>query len=231
MNEQISALSRRPVTGAGVAPASLAPEVVRVLRNTYALLALSMMFSAACAGVSIALGLPHPGLLLTLGGYFGLLYAIHRMRNSATGIALVFALTGFMGITLGPLLSAVIGLSGGPAVVMQALALTGTVFLATSVYVLRTRSDLGWMGNTLFAGVLVAFLAGLAAVLFELPALSMAVSAMFALLMSAMIAYETSAIVHGGERNYVLATVSLFVALFNLFTSLLHLLGIGTGDE
>ena len=216
---------------AGAGARALAPDVSRVLRNTYALLALSVLFSAACAAAAVVLAIPHPGLLLTLGGYFGLLFAIHRFRNSAAGIGLVFALTGFMGLTLGPLLSAVLGNAGGAVTVMQALALTGIVFFGVSGYVLTTRKDLGWMGTTLFAGVLVAFLAGLAAVVFGVPALSLAVSALFAVLMSAMIAWETSAIVHGGERNYVLATTGLFVSLFNLFASLLQLLGFAGGDD
>ncbi len=210
---------------------ALAPEAVKVLRNTYALLALSVLFSAGTAATSVALKLPHPGLIITLVGYFGLLFAIHKCRNSAAGIGLVFALTGFMGLTLGPLLSAVLSMPGGGTTVANALGLTGAVFLGASGYVLTTRKDLSWMGTTLFAGVLVAFIAGLAAVFFEMPALSLAVSALFALLMSAMIAFETSAIIHGGERNYVLATVSLFVSLFNLFASLLQILGITGGDE
>lgn len=210
---------------------SLAPEAVKVLRNTYALLALSVLVSAGTATASVALKLPHPGLLITLVGYFGLLFAINKCRNSAAGIGLVFALTGFMGLTLGPMLSSVLSMPGGGATVANALGLTGAVFLSASGYVLSTRKDLSWMGTTLFAGVLVAFIAGLAAVFFEIPALSLAVSALFAILMSAMIAFETSAIIHGGERNYVMATVSLFVSIFNLFTSLLHLLGITGGDE
>jgi modulator of FtsH protease len=210
---------------------SLAPEAVKVLRNTYALLALSVLVSAGTATASVALKLPHPGLLITLVGYFGLLFAINKCRNSAAGIGLVFALTGFMGLTLGPMLSSVLSMPGGGATVANALGLTGAVFLGASGYVLSTRKDLSWMGTTLFAGVLVAFIAGLAAVFFEIPALSLAVSALFAILMSAMIAFETSAIIHGGERNYVMATVSLFVSIFNLFTSLLHLLGITGGDE
>lgn len=210
---------------------SLAPEAVKVLRNTYALLALSVLVSAGTATASVALKLPHPGLLITLVGYFGLLFAINKCRNSAAGIGLVFALTGFMGLTLGPMLSSVLSMQGGGATVANALGLTGAVFLGASGYVLSTRKDLSWMGTTLFAGVLVAFIAGLAAVFLEIPGLSLAVSAMFALLMSAMIAFQTSAIIHGGERNYVMATVSLFVSLFNLFTSLLHLLGITGGDE
>ncbi|MFM7273092.1 MAG: Bax inhibitor-1/YccA family protein [Gammaproteobacteria bacterium] len=226
MNEPIVTTARRESAAVG-----LAPEAVKVLRNTYALLAMSVLFSAGTAAVSVSMKLPHPGLLLTLVGYFGLLFAIHKFKNSAAGIALVFALTGFMGLTLGPLLSSVLALPGGGATVMNALGLTGLVFLGASGYVLTTRKDLSWMGTTLFAGVLVAFAAALAAWFFEMPALSLAVSALFAILMSAMIAWETSAIIHGGERNYVLATVGLFVSLFNLFASLLHLLGIAGGDE
>ena len=209
----------------------LAPDIARVLRNTYALLAMTLLFSATCAAVSVALKLPHPGLLLTLAGYFGLLFAIHRFRNQALGIGLVFALTGFMGVTLGPMLSNILAMPGGAATVVQALGLTGAVFIGASAWILVTRKNLSTMGTLLFAGVLVAFLAGLAAIFFELPALSLAVSGIFALLMSMMIAYETSAIIHGGERNYVLATVSLFAAVFNLFASLLQLPGIGIGDE
>lgn len=228
MNDPVVTTARSTTLGAATA---LAPEAVKVLRNTYALLAMSVLFSAATATASVAMKLPHPGIIITLVGYFGLLFAIHKFRNSAAGIALVFALTGFMGLTLGPLLSAVLSMPGGGATVANALGLTGAVFLGASGYVLTTRKDLSWMGTTLFAGVLVAFLAGLAAVFFEMPALSLAVSALFAILMSAMIAFETSAIIHGGERNYVMATVSLFVSLFNLFASLLQLLGFAGGDE
>lgn len=226
MKEPIVATAR----ATSAAPA-LAPEAVRVLRNTYALLAMSVLFSAGTATLSVAMQLPHPGLLITLGGYFALLFAIHKTKNSAAGILFVFALTGFMGLTLGPMLSAVLSMPGGGATVANALGLTGLVFLAASGYVLTTRKNLSWMGTTLFAGVLVAFLAGLGAYFFQMPALSLAVSAMFALLMSAMIAWETSAIIHGGERNYILATTGLFVSLFNLFASLLHLLGVAGGDE
>jgi len=228
MSDPVVTAARPSASGAASA---LAPEALKVLRNTYALLAMSVLFSAGTATASVALKLPHPGLIITLVGYFGLLFAIHKCRNSAAGIGLVFALTGFMGLTLGPLLSSVLSMPGGGATVANALGLTGAVFLGASGYVLTTRKNLSWMGTTLFAGVLVAFLAGRAAVFFEMPARSLAVSALFAILMSAMIAFETSAIIHGGERNYVLATVSLFVSLFNLFASLLQLLGFAGGDE
>jgi len=197
----------------------------RVLRNTYFLLALTLLFSAVTAGISLTLGLPHPGLLLTLVGYFGLLFLTTRFRNSGLGLAMVFALTGFMGYTLGPLLNAYLSLPNGPQLVMTAFAGTGITFLALSGYALLSRRDFSFMGSFLMVGILVAFLAGLGAMFFELSGLALAVSAMFVLLMAGLILYETGNIVNGGETNYVMATVTLYVAIYNLFSSLLHLLG------
>ena len=205
--------------------------VNKVLRNTYALLSMTLLFSALMAGVSMALNLPHPGLLLTLVGYFGLLFATTRFRNSAPGLVFVFALTGFMGYTLGPILNAYIALANGGQLVMTAMGATGTIFLGMSGYALVSRRDFSFMGSFLMVGILVGFLAAIGALLFEIPALSLAVSAVFVLLMSGLILYETSNIVHGGETNYIMATVTLFVAIFNLFTSLLHLLGFMGGQE
>jgi modulator of FtsH protease len=195
------------------------------LRNTYALLALTLLFSSVTAAITMALNLHHPGLILTLAGYFGLLFLTTRFRNSGIGLAMVFALTGFMGYTLGPLLNAYLSLSNGPQLVMTALGGTGIVFLGLSGYALVSRRDFSFMGGFLMVGILVAFLAGLGAVFFEMPGLSLAVSAMFVLLMAGLILHETSNIIHGGETNYVMATVTLYVAIYNLFTSLLHLLG------
>jgi modulator of FtsH protease len=203
----------------------------RMLRNTYALLALTLLFSAATAGISMTLNLPHPGLLLTLAGYFGLLFLTTRYRNSGIGLAMVFALTGFMGYTLGPILNAYLAMPNGSQVVMTAMGGTGVIFLALSGYVLTTRKDFSFMGGFLMVGILVAFLAGLGALFFEMPGLSLAVSSMFVLLMAGLILYETSNILHGGETNYVMATVTLYVSIFNLFTSLLHLLGFMNDGE
>ena len=197
----------------------------KVIRNTYMLLSLTLLFSALTAGASAALKLPHPGIIITLVGYFGLLFLTMKLRNSAGGLVSVFALTGFMGYTLGPIISAYLSLPNGHAIVMQAMGGTAAIFLGLSGYALTTRKDFSFMGGFLMVGILVAFLAGLGAIFFEIPALSLAVSAMFVLLMSGLILYETSNIIHGGETNYIMATVSLFVAIFNLFTSLLHLLG------
>lgn len=216
-----------PVGRAPGAQSELAPSVQKVLRNTYALLSLCLLFSAGVAATGVALALPAPGLVLTLVGYFGLLFAIHRLRNSGWALPAVFALTGFMGYTLGPVLARTLTLPGGAQTIVMALATTGAIFLALSAWVLSTRRDFSWMGGMLFAGMVVAILAGLAAMFFEIPALGLAVSAMVALLSAGLILYETSNIVNGGETNYVMASVGLFVSLFNLFTSLLSLFGFG----
>jgi modulator of FtsH protease len=203
----------------------------KVIRNTYMLLSVTLLFSAATAAMSMALKLPHPGILLTLGGFFGLLFAVHKLKNSGWGILSVFALTGFMGYTLGPVISRYLGLPNGGEIVMQAMGGTGAIFIGLSAYALTTKKDFSFMGGFLMVGILLGFLASLAAFFFEIPALSLAVSAAFVLLMSGLILYETSNIIHGGETNYVLATVTLFVSIFNLFTSLLQLLGFMNSDE
>jgi len=206
-------------------------ETNRVLRNTYSLLSMTLLFSAVTAGVSMTLNLPHPGILLTLAGYFGLLFATAKFRNSSLGLAFVFALTGFMGYTLGPVLNSYLSLANGSEIVMMAMAGTGIIFLSLSAYALTSRKDFSFMGSFLMTGIIIGFLAGLAAVFFEMPALSLTVSAMFVLLMSGLILFETSNIIHGGETNYIMATVTLYVSIFNLFTSLLHLLGFMNGEE
>jgi modulator of FtsH protease len=207
-------------------------ETNKVLRNTYLLLAMTLLFSALTAGIAMATRMPHPGLLVTLGGYFLLLFLTNKFRNSSLGLLFVFALTGFMGLTLGPILNHyVTALPNGTQVVAMALAGTGVIFVAMSAYAVTSRKDFSFLGGFLMAGILVAFLAGLAAVLFGLGGLSLAVSAIFVLLMSGLILWETSAIIHGGETNYVSATVTLYVSIYNLFSSLLHLLGVFGGDE
>ncbi len=181
-------------------------EVQRVLRNTYALLAMTLIFSAAVASLAVTMKWPAPGLVLTLVAYFGLLFAVHKLQNSAWALPVVFALTGFMGYSLGPILSHYLAVPGGAQTISLALGSTGVTFLALSAYVLITRKDFSFMGGFLFMG-------------------------MVALLSAGLILFETSQIVQGGERNYVLATVSLFVSVFNLFTSLLALFGFGGSNE
>ena len=203
----------------------------KVIRNTYMLLSLTLAFSAVTAGAAMALNLPHPGLIVTLIGYFGLLFLTAKFKNSTLGLGFVFALTGFMGYTLGPIISNYLSLPNGGQIVMTAMGATAAVFLSLSGYALSSRKDFSFMGGFLLVGIVVAFLAGLGALFFEMPTLSLAVSAMFVLLMAGLILYETSNIIHGGETNYIMATVTLFVAIFNLFTSLLHLLGFMNNNE
>ena len=202
----------------------------KVLKNTYALLALTLLFSAATAGISMALNLPYFGLM-TLVGYIALLYLTTKFRDSSMGIFFVFMLTGFMGLTIGPILNAYLATANGAQLVMTALGGTGAIFLALSGYVLTSRKDFSFMGGFLMVGILVAFLAGLGAFIFQMPILSLAVSGMFVLLMSGMILYQTSEIIHGGETNYIMATVSLYISIYNLFLSLLHILGAVSGDD
>lgn len=205
----------------------------KVLKNTYALLSMTLLFSALTAGASMMLNLPHPGLLITMVGYFGLLFLTTRFSNSGLGLLFIFALTGFMGLTLGPIISMYItAFSNGSQLVMTALGGTGLIFLGLSGYVLTTRKDFSFLGGFLMVGILVAFLAGLVAVFVpSMPGLSLAVSAMFILLMSGMILYQTSEIIHGGETNYILATITLYVSIYNLFLSLLQILGVFSGED
>jgi modulator of FtsH protease len=194
-------------------------------------LSATLAFSAITAGTALAFNLPHPGLILTLVGYFGLLFGVHKTRNSALGIAFVFALTGFLGYTLGPILGFYLkALPNGHMVVVNAFAITAVTFVGLSVYAIKSRANFSFMGGFLTVGIIAAFLLGLAAVFFEMPMVSLAVSGLFVLLMSGMILWQTSDIIHGGETNYIMATVTLYVSLFNLFTSLLHLLGFA-GDD
>jgi modulator of FtsH protease len=212
-------------------PATGAVSTNRVLRNTYMLLAATLLFSAAMAGVSLAIGAPRLGIIVTLVAYFGLLFGVHKLRNSAWGVAMVFALTGFLGFTLGPILQMYLtAIPNGPAVVMNAFGITGVTFVALSAYAVKSKKNFSFLGGFLFVGVLAAFLLSLVAVFFDLSGLSLAVSAMFVLLSSGLILWQTSEIVNGGETNYVLATVSLYVSLFNMFISLLQLLGFAQND-
>jgi len=202
----------------------------KLLRNTYVLLAMTLAFSALTAGLSMAMNFPHLGLL-TLVGYFGLLFLTTKLRNSVWGIVSVFALTGFMGLTLGPMVNYYLSMPNGGQIVMQALGGTGAIFLALSAYAIKSEKDFSFMGGFLMVGILVGFLAALGAFFFEMPGLALAVSAMFVLLMSGLILYQTSEIIHGGETNYIMATVTLYISIYNLFTSLLHLLGAFSGND
>lgn len=204
----------------------------KVLRNTYMLLAATLGFSALTAGLSMALNLPHPGLIITLVGYFGLLFAVHKTANSALGLVFVFALTGFMGFTLGPIISMYLqALPNGGQVVTTALGITAATFVGLSAYAIKTEKDFSYLGGFLMVGIIGAFLLGLVALFFNMPTLSLVVSGVFVIAMGGLILFQTSQIIGGGETNYILATVTLYVSIYNLFTSLLHLLGALSGDD
>lgn len=215
---------------AGTGGNTFAPDAQKVLRNTYALLAMTLVFSAAMAGVSMAVNAPSLGLL-TLVVAIGLMFAIHKTANSVAGIALTFVFTGFMGFTLGPMLNMVAGMQSGGATIGLALGGTGVTFLLMSAFGMSTKRDLSGWGKTLFAGFIVAIIGGVVGYLFNIPALSLAISAIVIPLSAALISYETNSIVRGGQTNYVLATVSLYVAIYNLFANLLVLLGVFGSDD
>lgn len=197
----------------------------KVLRNTYFLLSLTLAFSAITATVSTMLALPSPGLILTLLGMYGLMFLTYRLANQPTGIIAAFAFTGFLGYILGPILNSYISAGLGDVIAM-ALGGTALVFFCCSAYVLTTRKDMSFMGGMLMAGVVVVLIGMIANIFLQLPALHLAISALFVFLSSGLILYETSNIIHGGETNYIRATVSLYVSLYNIFVSLLSLLGL-----
>ena len=202
-----------------------------VIRNTYMLLSMTLLFSAVTAGIAVMTNMAYINPIITLVGYFGLLFLTTKFRNSGLGLLFVFALTGFMGVTLGPIISMYLSIPNGDQIVMTALGGTGVIFLGLSGYALTTRKDFSFMGGFLMIGILVAFLAGIASMFLSMPGLSLAVSAMFVVLMSGLILYQTSQIIHGGETNYIMATVTLYVSIYNLFLSLLQLLGAFSGDD
>ncbi|MDP0562034.1 MAG: Bax inhibitor-1/YccA family protein [Candidatus Endonucleobacter sp. (ex Gigantidas childressi)] len=206
-------------------------EVHKLLRNTYMLLAMTLLFSAATAGIAMALEISQiTGLVLSLVG-FGLLFVVNKTADSEKGIIAVFAFTGVLGAALGPMLNHYLGLSGGPQLIMQALGGTALVFFALSTYVLTTRKDFSFLGGFLFVGLIVALVAGIALMFFHAPAAQMALSAGIVFLMSGFILFDTSRIIHGGETNYIRATVSLYLDIYNLFTALLSLLGLAGSDD
>lgn len=205
-------------------------ETNKVLRNTYSLLAMTLVFSALTAGVSMAMNFPHLGWL-SLIGYIGLFFLTYATRNSVWGLVSVFALTGFMGLTLGPLLSAVLSIPNGGQMVMQAMGGTGIIFFALSAYVLKSQKDFSFMGGFLFAGLIVVVLAVIASLFIQVPGLQLALSAAIILLMSGYILFDTSRIIHGGETNYIMATVGLYVNIYNIFVNLLHIIMAFSGDD
>ena len=203
----------------------------KLIRNTYMLLAMTLVFSAVTATLSVFLRLPPMTYLLSLGGAIVLMwFVLPRTANSTSGIGVVFGITGLLGLGLGPLLSMYLSLPNGPQIVATALGGTGVIFFALSGYALTTRRNLNFMGGFLATGFLVVLAASLVNIFLGIPAFSLAISATVVMLMSGFLLYETSQMVHGGQDNYVLATVGLYMTIFNLFVSLLHLLGFASND-
>ena len=215
-------------------PGSIAVESAlgtnRVLKNTYLLLGMTLAFSAAMAAFAMAIDAPYLGLW-TLLGWAGLLFLVYKTANSAWGIASVFAFTGFLGFTIGPVIQMFLSLPNGTEVVTMALGSTAVAFVGLSAIALVTRKDFSFMGNFLMVGALVLFAVVMLSWFLDLSAFYGAIGAAVVLLMSGMILYQTSAIIHGGEDNYIMATVTLYIAIFNLFQSLLMILGIFGGDD
>lgn len=205
-------------------------ETNKVLRNTYSLLAMTLAFSALVAGITGAMNLPHPHWAVFLIGAYGLMFLVHKTANSPAGLLSVFAFTGFMGYTLGPILSMVAG-AGQSDLIVMALGGTALTFFALSGYVLTTKKDMSFLGGMMTAGFVVLIVAVIANLFLQIPAISLAISAMFILFSSGAILMQTSSIIHGGERNYILATVTLYVSLYNIFVSLLQLLMAFAGND
>lgn len=226
-------MERNPVIISGRVEARESPLATnKVLRNTYLLLAATLGFSAAVAAVAFAFNLPYLGPWITLGGYFALLFAVSKTADSAWGLLSVFALTGFLGYSLGPIISLYVrALPDGHSVVMSAFGITAVAFLGLSAYAIKSGRRFSFLGGFLTVGILTAFLLSIVALVFSLPTLSLAVSGVFVLLMSGLILFQTGEIIHGGETNYIHATVTLYISLYNMFLSLLQLLGIAGSDD
>ncbi|MGD2007257.1 MAG: Bax inhibitor-1/YccA family protein [Cellvibrionales bacterium] len=212
--------------------AASALDTNKVLRNTYMLLGMTLAFSAVTAGVSMAVGLSHMAALVLMLVGFGLLFVVNKMADTAKGLPAIFAFTGVMGAALGPTLNYYLALPSGPGMIMQALGGTAIVFFGLSAYALNTRKDFSFMGGFLITGLIVAIVASIANIFLGIPALSLTISAAIVMIMSGLILFDTSRIINGGETNYIRATVSLYLNIYNLFINILHLIGaFGGGDD
>tara|TARA_R110001599_G_scaffold63704_1_gene177584 strand:+ start:6583 stop:7257 length:675 start_codon:yes stop_codon:yes gene_type:complete len=203
----------------------------KVLKNTYMLLGMTLLFSAVTAGISMAVGLPQGAALVLMLVGFGLLFVVNKMADTSKGLLAIFAFTGVMGASIGPMLNFYLSMPGGPALVMQALAGTAIVFFGLSAYALTTRKDFSFMGGFLMVGLIVAVVAMIANIFLAIPALSLTISAAVIMIMSGLILFDTSRIIHGGETNYIRATVGLYLSIYNLFVHMLSLLTALGGDD
>ena len=210
---------------------SSAIEINKVLKNTYMLLSMTLAFSAVTAGVSMAMNLSHMLALVMMLVAFGLMFVVNKKAESASGVYWIFGFTGLMGASLGPMLNVYAAMPGGPAMIMQALGGTALIFFALSGYALTSKKDFSFMGGFLMTGLVVVLVASLANIFFQIPALQLAISAAVIMIMSGLFLYDKSRIISGGERNYIRATVSLYLSIYNIFVHLLSLLGILGSDD
>ncbi len=224
-------MQEKSLYSADVAGLESALSTNKVLKNTYMLLGMTLVFSSVTAGISMAMGLGQGAALILMLAGFGLLFVVNRTADSSKGIVAIFAFTGVMGASIGPMLNFYLAMPNGPGLVMQALGGTALVFFGLSAYALTTRKDFSYMGGFLFVGLLVAVVASIANIFLGIPALSLTISAAVVMIMSGLILFDTSRIINGGETNYIRATVSLYLDIYNLFIHLLHLLTALGGDD
>ncbi|ULQ46858.1 Bax inhibitor-1/YccA family protein [Flagellatimonas centrodinii] len=232
--------TQRPIPVRTSSPGAYRPEARpvsalqtnAVLRNTYWLLSLTLLFSAGMAAMSMAMRVPPLHWAVMLGGMFGLLFLTHATRNSAWGLLSVFAFTGFIGFATGPVITAYLtAFSNGAELVMMAAGGTGAIFLGLSAYALTTKRDFSGMGKFLFIGLMVIVIASIANIFLNISGLALAVSTAAIAIFSGLILYDTQRIVQGGETNYISATVGLYLSVYNLFMSLLQLGGFLGGED
>lgn len=223
-------MDNRHVLDSHTGSPSAAIEVNKVLKNTYMLLSMTLVFSAVMAFAGMAMGIGRLASLGCFAGAFITMFVIAKNANSAKALPLTFLFTGLMGMSLGPMLTMYLSMPNGPMLVMQALGGTGIIFFALSGYALVSRKDFSFMGGFLMVGLLLAVVAIVANIFLQIPALSLAVSSAIILIMSGLILFDTSRIIHGGERNYIMATVSLYLNVYNIFVHLLSLLGVMSDD-
>ncbi|KDN30132.1 Bax inhibitor-1/YccA family protein [Vibrio fortis] len=202
----------------------------KVLRNTYALLSMTLLWSAVVAGISMAMNLPRPGLIIMLVGFYGLLFLTEKNRDNSMGLVFTFLFTGFLGYTIGPLLNAYIGAGMGD-VVLTALGGTALSFMAASAYALTTKRDLSMMGGLMLSLFVVLVVGMIASIFIQSTILHLALSSLFIVFSTMAILMTTQGIIRGGETNYISATVTLYVSIYNIFISLLSILGIMGNDD
>lgn len=220
--------ARNPVNATIASQQSVA--INKVLKNTYMLLGMTLVFSAITAAIGVVIQIGQIAALVCTLAAFGMLFVVNRTADSSKGIYAIFAFTGLLGLSLGPMLNYYLAMANGPQLIMQALGGTGIIFFALSAYALTTKKDFSYLGGFLMVGLLVAIVAAIANIFLHIPAMSLAISSAIILIMSGFILFDTSRIIHGGETNYIRATVSLYLNIYNIFVHLLSLLGVMNDD-